>query len=64
MKTKHSNRHRHSTKGRGRRHKRTQRRTRICRGGNMNMFRGSNATAPMMCLAGDSKIPCTRFSTA
>lgn len=32
------------------------------RGG--NMFHGSNATAPVVCLAGNSKIPCTAFSAA
>ena len=55
---------RHASKGKGknRRHKRTQRRTRVRRGG--NMFHGSNATAPVVCLAGNSKIPCTAFSTA
>jgi hypothetical protein len=41
---------------------RTQRRTRARRGG--NMFHGSNATPPVVCLAGNSKIPCTAFSSA
>jgi hypothetical protein len=31
------------------------------RGG--NMFHGSNATAPVVCLDGNSKIPCTAFSS-
>ena len=62
MKTKHSKRHRHGTKGRSRRHRRTQRRTRARRGG--NMFHGSNATPPVVCLDGNSKIPCTAFSSA
>ena len=52
-------RHASKGKGRSRRHKRTHRRH---RGG--NMFHGSNATAPVVCLAGNSKIPCTAFSTA
>lgn len=64
MKTKYSKRHRHGTKGksRSRRHRRTQRRTRARRGG--NMFNGSNATPPVMCLAGNNQIPCTAFSSA
>jgi hypothetical protein len=41
---------------------RTQRRTRARRGG--NMFHGSNATPPVVCLDGNSKIPCTAFSSA
>lgn len=55
---------RHASKGKGknRRHKRTQRRTRVRRGG--NRFHGSNATPPVVCSAGNSKIPCTAFSTA
>ena len=55
-------RHASKGKGRSRRHRRTQRRTRIRRGG--NMFHGSNATPPVVCLAGNSKIPCTAFSSA
>lgn len=62
MKTKYSKRHRHASKSRSRRHRRTQRRTRARRGG--NMFHGSNATPPVVCLAGNSKIPCTKFTTA
>lgn len=40
---------------------RTQRR-RARRGG--NMFHGTDATPPVVCLAGDNKIPCTAFSSA
>jgi hypothetical protein len=54
---KQSNRHRKQSN----RHKRTHRR-RARRGG--NMFHGSNATAPVMCLAGYKHIPCTAFSSA
>lgn len=56
-----SSKRRHASKGKGRsrRHKRTHRRH---RGG--NMFHGSNATPPVVCLAGSSKIPCTAFSAA
>ena len=62
MKTKN---HRHKRRAGGkskRRCKRTQRRTRARRGG--NMFRGSYPSAPIVCLAGGSKIPCTAFSGA
>ena len=55
-------RHASKGKGRSRRHRRNQRRTRARRGG--NMFHGSNATPPVVCLAGNSKIPCTKFTTA
>lgn len=37
-------------------------RTRARRGG--NMFHGSYPEAPVVCLAGASKIPCTAFSAA
>ena len=54
------NRHKRRTGGKSKRCKRTQRRVR--RGG--NMFRGSYPSAPVVCLAGSSKIPCTAFSGA
>jgi hypothetical protein len=65
-KTKGGGRRLRSTRNRKRRHskkgKRTQRRTHARRGG--NMFRGSYPSAPVMCLADSSKIPCTAFSAA
>ena len=57
MKTKQSKRCSKQSK----RHKRTHR-LRARRGG--NMFHGSNATAPVVCVAGGNKIPCTAFSSA
>ena len=63
MKTKQSNQHRKQSnrhRKQSNRHKRTHRR-RARRGG--NMFHGSNATPPVVCLAGNSKIPCTAFSS-
>ena len=59
MKTKNYRHKRHNGKCKC---KRTQRRTRAHRGG--NLFNGSNYSSSIMCLAGSSKIPCTAFSTA
>lgn len=60
MKTKNHRHKRHT--GKGKRGKRTQRRVRARRGG--NMFHGSYPSAPVVCSAGGSKIPCTAFSGA
>ena len=59
MKTK-NYRHKRRTGGKSKRCKRTARRVR--RGG--NRFHGSGPSAPVVCLAGSSKIPCTAFSAA
>lgn len=62
MKTK-NYKHKRRTGGKSKRcSKRTQRRVRARRGG--NMFRGSYPSASVVCLAGSSKIPCTAFSAA
>ena len=56
------NRKQHRKQSKYRRHKRTHRR-RARRGGKL-MFNGSYPSAPVVCLAGNSKIPCTAFSSA
>ena len=61
MKTK-NKRHKRRSGGKSTRCKRTARRVRVRRGG--NLFNGSGPSAPMVCLAGSSKIPCTAFSGA
>ncbi len=61
MKTK-NKRHKRRSGGKSKRCKRTARRVRVHRGG--NWFHGSGPSAPVVCLAGSSKIPCTAFSGA
>ena len=62
MKTK-NKRHKRRSGGKSKRCKRTTaRRVRVHRGG--NWFHGSGPSAPVVCLAGSSKIPCTAFSGA
>lgn len=52
MKTKNHRHKRHTGKG-----KRCKTARRVRRGG--NMFRGSDPSPPVVCLAGSNKIPCT-----
>ena len=61
MKTK-NKRHKRRSGGKSKRCKRTARRVRVHRGG--NWFHGSGPSAPVVGLAGSSKIPFTAFSGA
>ena len=58
MKTKS---HGHKRNG-GKSKRRCKTARRVRRGG--NMFHGSGPSAPIVCSAGGSKIPCTAFSAA